>query len=129
MSMKQLGVVIDRLSYLRACDLLLDPSEVSMKTFLKGRDKSFTGIVLERQVEAFEGGLWKEGVKEVIKRLLTDLLDLYDPDTMPIRRVRTLVRCLEFAHLVGPEHASPVWTSEDVNTEIDELLEREVSIM
>lgn len=114
--MKQLVSLIDRVSYLGACELLLPTEEVSLKSALNCAttpgtshganptivDPRIVGALLERQLESLEPSRWKERVHDVFVRLLQDALDVYSvadsSNRMPVRRARLLVRCMEFVY-------------------------------
>ncbi|KAF8958159.1 peptidase family C50-domain-containing protein [Flammula alnicola] len=111
-AVKQLVGLVDRVSYVGACELLLQPEEVSLLsavnypssppetshgTNVTLLDPSVTGALLERQLDSLEPSRWKEGVRDVFLRLLRDALEVYSA-SMPVRRARVLVRCMEFAY-------------------------------
>ncbi|KAF7984668.1 hypothetical protein HWV62_12932 [Athelia sp. TMB] len=119
---KQLGTIIDRLTYIGACELLLPPAEISLRAHLFSHSSSVVGAILERQVESLETSLWKEGVGAVVFGLLQDLMSVYLAHEMPMRRARVLLRQLEVCYkagLDGHRHA------DDIGDEIMELLGRE----
>jgi separase len=126
--MKQLGGIVDRLTYLGACDLLLGPDEVSLKAHLMSADlkPGITGGLLERQLDVLEPHLWKEGVRNIVKALLAHALEVYHGE-MPVRRARVLVRCLEFMYRSGPESVRALgWNPEEMGSEIEKLNDRKV---
>ncbi|KAI0313288.1 peptidase family C50-domain-containing protein [Amylostereum chailletii] len=104
-SLKQLAVIIDRVTYMAACELGRDPTEVSLKrmvgdiTLEDEHDRLCVGgAILERQLQSLEGSQWKESVEKVVLALLFDLLSLYDPKTRPMRRAAVVLKCLEFTY-------------------------------
>lgn len=125
--LRQLATIIDRAAYLGTCELLLTPSEISLKGPLEALAlcSETMGAILERQVESLEGNLWKEGVREVVKALLLDALSVYSAAIMPIRRARVLIRCLEFGYKAGDQVAGR--HADDFGEEAQDLLGREVS--
>src|SRR6266545_615432 len=112
-AIKHLVALMDRTTYLGACELFLPPDQVSLRSYsTKGvdyQDFSITGALLERQLFSLEPSQWKEGVRNVMLHLLKDALEIYSCGTgagaggssvvvMPIRKARVLVHCLEFAY-------------------------------
>jgi separase len=116
---KQLASLVDRLSYLGTCELLLPMEEVSLKSAVnlaltpgtsQGANPSIVdprivGALLERQLDSLEPSRWKESVHGVFVQLLQDALDVYRVEDvadsssgMPVRRARVLVRCMEFVY-------------------------------
>jgi hypothetical protein len=124
--MKQLGLIVDRITYIGTCELLLQPTEVSLKRPLEicGLSTEIVGALLERQIESLEGSLWKEGVQNVVKALLVDVCGIYPAADMPARRARVLIRCLEFGYRAGSEGSAR--HPDDVGEEAEELLGRDV---
>lgn len=123
-SLKQLGVIIDRVTYIGTCELFFQPPDVSLKNRLQACALNITvvGAILERQIESLEGSLWKEGARDAVRALLADALGIYVGKDWPVRRGRVLVRCLEFGYKDegGGRH------SDDVGEEALELLGRDV---
>lgn len=127
--MKQLVSLIDRVSYLGACELLLPMEEVSLKSAVNCAttpgtshganptivDPCIVGALLERQLDSLEPSRWKESVRGVFVRLLQDALDVYrvedvagSSSKMPVRRARVLVRCMEFVYR---DHDQDGWSA------------------
>ena len=109
--MKQLVSLVDRISYIGTCELLLPTEEVSLKSAVNCAatpdtshganptivDPRVVGALLERQLDSLEPSRWKEGVQSVFVRLLRDALDVYrvvedGSNGMPVRRARVLVQ-------------------------------------
>lgn len=151
--MKSLVALVDRVSYIGACDLLLPPEEISLLSAVNYTisehpghssdhtilDPCVTGALLERQLDSLEPSRWKEGVRSVQTKLLRDALSVYPGEysdsnskSMPVRRARILVRCLEFVYR---DHADDACanlgfkTVDDIGTEIENLLTNEVRIV
>lgn len=124
---KQLATIIDRATYIGTCELLLQPSDISLKAPLEACNlgAEIVGSVLERQVESLESSLWKEGVNVVVAALLADMQDVYTAKATPVRRARVLLRCLEFGYKAGTR--ANVRQPDDVGKEVEELLGRDVS--
>jgi separase len=116
---KQLVSLVDRISYIGSCELLLPTEEVSLKSAVNCAatpesshganptivDPRIVGALLERQLDSLEPSRWKESVRGVFVRLLRDALDVYrvedvvgSSNGMPVRRARVLVRCMEFVY-------------------------------
>ncbi|KAL4259196.1 separase [Pleurotus pulmonarius] len=100
-SLKQLAVLIDRVTYMGTCELFIPAPQVSLLHAFGGgetQDARVKGALLEHQLASISPNRSKEGVLAVMGQLLHDLLDLYDTASMPIRRTRMLVQCLEVAY-------------------------------
>ena len=97
---KQLGGIVDRVTYLGACELLLESPQVSLRSIGMG-DKNITGVLVERQLESLEGNRWKVDVQVVVRGLLGDALAVYGEEEMPVWRVRVLLKCLDFVYHEG----------------------------
>ncbi|KAG6920238.1 hypothetical protein DXG01_005007 [Tephrocybe rancida] len=118
---KQLATIIDRVTHLSACELLMESSAVSLKS-LGLTDAGVTGVLLERQIESLESARWKDGVPMTISHLLHDTLDVYGPE-MPVRRVRVLLKCLELMYHSGPNMMSRIGSPEETGAEVEKLLQ------
>ena len=103
---QQLLGLVDKVSYLGACDLLLSPEEVSILSTVTNPapgldpaslEPSVAGALLERQLDGLEPSRWKDGVREIFIKLLQDALKVYG-GAMPVRRARVLVRCMDFVY-------------------------------
>lgn len=100
-SLKQLAVLVDRVTYMGACELFIQAPQVSILHVFDGgehQDARVKGALLEYQLASISPNRSKEGALAAMRQLLRDLLDLYDATSMPIRRTRTLVQCLEVAY-------------------------------
>jgi separase len=127
-AMKQLGNLVDKLTYLATCDLLLEPNQVSLRTHLSSADlgHGILGELVERQLDCLDPYLWKRDVTEVFIRLLGHALELYQ-DRLALRRARVLLRCLELTYNVGPETVLVYgWDPEEMGREVGRILERNV---
>ncbi|KAF9456116.1 peptidase family C50-domain-containing protein [Collybia nuda] len=122
-STKQLGILVDKLTYLAACELLMEAKLVSL-TSLNFENSGIAGALLERQVESLEPHRRKEGVQVIIAGLLKDALGIYTED-MPIRRARVLLKCINFTYHAGPEALPDIGPPENIALEIEKLLEPE----
>ncbi|KAG6866775.1 hypothetical protein C0991_011434 [Blastosporella zonata] len=121
---KQLATIVDRVTNLSACELLLEPSAVSLSTL--DLDAGVSGALLERQIATLESARWKEGVPTTISHLLRDTLNIYGSE-MPVRRVRVLLKCLELMYHGGPTTMPGIGDPESTGAEFDELLLHGVS--
>ena len=141
--MKQLVSLVDRISYIGSCELLLPTEEISLKSAVNCAatpesshganptivDPRIVGALLERQLDSLEPSRWKESVHGVFIRLLQDALDVYrvedSSNGMPVRRARVLVRCMEFVYR---DHGQDGWSIfgfanvEEIGCEIDRLV-------
>ena len=78
------------------------------------QDLRVVGALLEYQYESLFPYRFKDGARPVLLRLLQDILQVYSTKDdisgflMPIRRARTLVRCLEFVYRDDEDPASVV---------------------
>ena len=112
-----------------ACDLILQPSEISLKCHLEksGSHPEIVGALLERQIDVLEGSLWKDAMRALFKALLLDAIGVYAAGNMPLRRARVLLRCLEFEYKAGNEGVGR--HTDDLGREAEELLRCEVSFL
>ncbi|KAJ7172324.1 cysteine peptidase C50 [Mycena filopes] len=117
----QLGAIVDRVTYLGACELLLPPDKVSTLSLGLG-DANIVGTLLERQIQSLDGSRWKESTRSLVLAFLRATLEVYRGADMPVRRARILVRCLEFAYHAGPEALLEVGTPSDMAEEVERLL-------
>lgn len=124
---KQLATMIDRVTYLGVCELLLDNSLVSLRSIAVD-DPCIIGALLERQIDSLESAKWKEGVQNAVAEMLIDVLGVYGLD-MPIRRARILLKCMEFAYHVGPEAVGKIGTPEEMGSEVERLLLSQVGFL
>ncbi|KAG1731550.1 peptidase family C50-domain-containing protein [Suillus lakei] len=124
-STKQLGGIIDRLTYAATCELFLPPAEVSLFTVLKpgAITDEVLGLLLERQISTLEPCLRKDGVQIILCGLLRDALSVYKATVVPLRRVRVLLKCMEFLWKDGnADGGETCWTAEHLGEEVLQLL-------
>ncbi|KAF8212071.1 peptidase family C50-domain-containing protein [Mycena galopus ATCC 62051] len=119
----QLGNIVDRVTYLGACELLLTPEKVSA-LFLWPGDTKITGALLDRQIQSLHGSRWKESTQSVIQTFLRDALVVYRGTDMPVRRARTLVRCLDFTYHTGPEALVDLGSPSNMGEEVERVLDQ-----
>ena len=121
---KPLSGLIDRVTCVAAYELLRSPGEISLKGKIEGLDLNpqlsiaIIGAILERQLDTLGRNVWKENARSLAKHLLDQLSSLYE-DTWPIRKMRILVRRLEFSYfsvVAGPE-----WDATEILAEVDRL--------
>ncbi|KAI9438648.1 peptidase family C50-domain-containing protein [Lactarius indigo] len=111
-SLKQAAVIVDRVTYMGACELLRMPTQVSLKQLInsisiedvtdldEGR-RCVVGAILERQVESLNGILWKPDVQNVVIGLLSDCISTYDSVNRPIRRAAVMLKILGLTYYKG----------------------------
>ncbi|PPQ82925.1 hypothetical protein CVT24_008809, partial [Panaeolus cyanescens] len=118
-SLAQLTSLVDRVTHIGTCELLLSPAEISLRSTLSTTSSSSSsslifsvlhkvelppsalGILLERQLDYLDTIRGKDGVKELSMQVIKDALATYDPANdvkLPVRRSRVLLRCLEFLY-------------------------------
>ncbi|KAI0691256.1 peptidase family C50-domain-containing protein [Cerioporus squamosus] len=97
-ALKQLGALVDRVTYIAACELFRPPSSVSaLSWFPSGNGeldqdgKCVVGALLERQISSLEESKWKQGVRDVIQR------------REAVRHARVLLKKLELGYHSGSE--------------------------
>ncbi|KAF8075942.1 cysteine peptidase C50 [Lyophyllum atratum] len=105
---KQLGTIIDRVTHISACELLMEPSAVSLGS-IQIDDPGVLGALLERQIESLDESRHKEEVPAVV----------YGQD-MPVRRARVLAKYMECMYHVG---TCIMKSPEDIGGEIEGLLQ------
>ena len=118
---------MNRFTYLGISELLLDVRSVSLRS-IGIDDRPITGALLEQQIDSLEGSKWKDGVQIAVAQLLKDALDAYAL-YMPVRRARVLLKCMEFAYHAGPEAVAEIGTPEHMGTEVERLLQSQVSCL
>jgi separase len=71
--------------------------------------------------------MWKDGVKEVVKVLLSDALEVYGRREVPLRRAKVMVKCMEFMYHSGLEGGAAMgWDLQEMGKEIEKLEGSEV---
>jgi separase len=113
-------------------DLFRSPGQVSLKDTMQPLREAnarwgdvIIGVILEKQIDGLEGSIWKENVRNLVNRLLEDALEMYG-DRWPLRRVRILLRCLEFSYYAGPREHN--WNPDDILKQVVGLLRQEVNV-
>ena len=121
---KPLGGLIDRVTCIATHELLRPPGEISLKGQMESLDlnpqlsQAIVGVILERQLDALGRNIWKDGARSLAKHLLDQLSLLYE-DTWPIRKIRVLVRRLEFSYFSVV--TDPGWDATETLAEADRL--------
>ncbi|KAF8623833.1 hypothetical protein AX15_006159 [Amanita polypyramis BW_CC] len=105
-ALKQLASIVDRVSYMSACELFLDPLDVSLSrdpvwVDAERPDSIVIGALLERQIYGLETSRWKPNVKSVVAQLIAEADRVYQADVNPVRKARVLLRWLEFMYHGG----------------------------
>ena len=121
---KPLGGLIDRVTCIATYELLRSPGEISLKEQMERLDlnpqlsQAIVGVVLERQLDALGRNIWKDGARSTAKHLLDQLLLLYE-DAWPMRKMKILVRRLEFSYFSVV--TAPGWDPAETLAELDIL--------
>lgn len=121
---KPLGGLIDRVTYIATYELLRPPGEISLRKIIERLvldpklSRAIAGVIMERQLDALGRNLWKDGARSLAKHLLDELSSLYE-DAWPVRKMRILVRRLEFSYFSAV--ADPEWDAIETLTEVDRL--------
>ncbi|KAH9925586.1 uncharacterized protein B0H18DRAFT_955090, partial [Fomitopsis serialis] len=136
-SLQQLGKILDRVTYMGACELFFEPEVISAKSWYPvtpnagsrytthAKHKAFVGALLERQVAGLEGSRWKQGVDRIVQQLLRHALAVYEAALFPVRRARVFLQLLEGAYYVTDERDGGKvlgMSAEDVGTQVRALL-------
>ncbi|KIY44954.1 hypothetical protein FISHEDRAFT_76985 [Fistulina hepatica ATCC 64428] len=96
-STKQLGELIERVTYISTSDLRLQPQTISLRS-MESLESSVVAALIEKQVRGMEESRWKDEVRHVVGRLLVDALNIYRECGTPVRCSRVLLKCLEHAY-------------------------------
>ena len=121
---KPLGGLVDRITCIAAYELLRSPEEISLKGQMERLNlnpqlsQAIVGVILERQLDALGRNIWKDSARSLAKHLLDQLSSLYE-DAWPIRKMRVLVRRLEFSYF--SVITDPGWAATETLTEVDRL--------
>jgi len=79
---------------------------------------------------ALEPCLWKDGVQAVVYGVLRDTLSVYQSATFPFRRLRVILKCMEFLWKDGSAKCGrEFWTVEHLGDEVVHLLAVEVTFL
>ena len=127
--LKQLGTIVEKFTYMGACDLFLDPPCIALRAAMVDHPPVIIGILLEQQLETLTRSLWKEGVSRVVSTLLLHAREVYAGDEMPMRRARILLRCMDFTYHMGPENTTGLGSPAQMGGELAKLLTRAVSTL
>jgi len=133
-SLKQAAVIIDRVTYMASCELLLPPTQVSLKPRVNSISvgsgdtpeedcRCVVGAILERQVDSLAGSLWKPDVQSAVKELLTDCALTYNSEERPIRHAGVLLRDLELLYYTGAADGAAQLALETITEKIKTLLD------
>ncbi|KAG1717162.1 hypothetical protein EDB19DRAFT_1941531, partial [Suillus lakei] len=124
-STKQLGGIIDRLTYAATCELFLPLAEVSLLTARKPGviTDEVLGLLLERQISTLEPCLRKDSMQIILRGLLRDALSVYKATVIPLHRARVLLKCMEFLLKDGDANGGETcWTAKHLCGEVLQLL-------
>ena len=126
---KPLGSLVDRVTCIATYELLRSPGEISLKEKIEHLDqnsqlsRAIVGVILERQLDALGRNVWKDGARSLAKYLLDELSSLYE-DAWPVRKLRILVRRLEFSYFSVESDAG--WDTTVTLAEVDRLSKSKV---
>ncbi|KAJ4488281.1 cysteine peptidase C50 [Lentinula aciculospora] len=100
--------VIENLTHLGACELMLSAKDVSLQSVELQRraGPSVIAILMEWQVQSLESFRWQKGVRDIMVFLLQETLLIYREETMPVRSLRVFSKALELTFhvpLIGPK--------------------------
>ncbi|KAI0674723.1 peptidase family C50-domain-containing protein [Trametes maxima] len=114
-SLKHLGTLVDRVTYMAACELFHAPAEVPVAAWAdfpdvgagastdaeRGRAQaSVVGALMERQLAGLEECRYKQGVREVLHALADGAQRVYEDAGLPVRSSRVSVKKLEMLYYV-----------------------------
>ena len=128
LALKQLSSIIERLTYAATCELFLPPAQISLRELERAfgadtnagpistfpsdgrskREREIAGALMMRQLATLESIGHKDGARGAMRRILDDLLSVYDASWAPVRRARVLIMTLGVA-----------WRDPDGSTELD----------
>ncbi|KAM5541905.1 hypothetical protein V8D89_004634 [Ganoderma adspersum] len=105
-ALKQLGALLDRVTYIAACELFHAPEVVSASSWFSAgasnldddAAKCVLGALLERQLNGLEESKWKPGIQNFLRQLLHDAVEVYTAPERPLRRARVLLKKLELSY-------------------------------
>lgn len=126
---KLLCSLVDRITCIATFELLESPEEISLKEKVELLDsnpqlsRAIVGAILERQLDALGRNIWKDGARSLAKYLLDELLSLYE-DVWPVRKMRILVRRLEFSYFSVVADAG--WDATVTLAQVDRLSKSKV---
>lgn len=121
---KPLGSLIDRTTCIATYELLKPPEEISLAGKLEHLDqnpqisRAILGVILERQLDALGRNIWKDGARSLAKHLLDQLSSLHG-DAWPVRKMRILVRRMEFSYFSVV--TDPGWDATETLAEMNRL--------
>lgn len=121
---EELAGVIERLTYLGACELLLPADKISLDKL--NLEPGTTGALLEKQLDSLESGRSKDIVRPIIVAIMKSAINVFTNGDMPLRKIRILLRALEFAYHVGPSVIACIGAPDDIGRTIECLVAREV---
>ncbi|EIW51672.1 separase [Trametes versicolor FP-101664 SS1] len=100
--LKHLATLVDRVTYMAACELFRAPASVPLATWpnfpCSDAGALVVGALMERQLASLEECRWKQGVRAVVDALLDAVAGLYEREGCAVRRARVVVRKLEMGY-------------------------------
>ncbi|ESK88507.1 cysteine-type endopeptidase [Moniliophthora roreri MCA 2997] len=124
-AVKELAGIVDRVSYIGACELLLPAEKFSLRC-VDIASAGVKGALVERQLESLDAHRHKEGMTDIIPRLMMDAFSEYQALNMPIRCTRVYVRALSFAYYAGVEAIKAFGTPSEVGEKVQSLLNEDL---
>ncbi|EEB90407.1 hypothetical protein MPER_11393, partial [Moniliophthora perniciosa FA553] len=122
---KELAGIVDRVSYTGAHELLLSAEKFSLQC-VHVASAGVKGVLIERQLESLDAHRHKEGMKDIIPRLLADAINDYQTLNMPVRCTRVYVRALAFAYYAGVEAIKAFGTPNEIGEKVQSLLSEDL---
>ncbi|KAF5368828.1 hypothetical protein D9758_003030 [Tetrapyrgos nigripes] len=122
-AVKELATIVDRITYLSACELLLPPESISLAS-LEIEEPGVVGALIERQIDVLENNRRKDEICQVMNVLMHNAVECYRKADMPVRTARVFLRCLSFAYHVGPDCFSDSLGTPIEIEEVNKLLGR-----
>jgi separase len=121
-ALKELSSVLDRLTHMGACELLLPSESVSLRQL--GLQPGITGALIEYQVHSLEKFRHKANVVNLMSSLLASAAEVYSEADMPIRHSRVLVKALELGYFTGPDVISCFGDPSDISARVISLTKK-----
>jgi separase len=104
-AIRQLGVLVDRVTYLATFELLLNPKQIPIQFPNGDPGKGILGILLERQLVSLQDHLMNEAAQGVSRVLVQEAFVVYEATAMPIRAARVLLQYLNLAYRIREKSA------------------------
>ncbi|KAF5376561.1 hypothetical protein D9757_008275 [Collybiopsis confluens] len=107
--MRELQGVVERMTQLGACELLLPSSDVCLtpRKIPNTSSAALRGLIMEWQIRGLDGFRWQDGVRDTLAYLLFETLNVYREGQMPVRSLKMLAKALELTYHSPIE--APLW--------------------